>query len=54
MDPWIWNQVGLELIKIHIESSLKSERSSDRGEDLCYQAVEVGVGGCTYTQIALA
>jgi len=29
MDTWVRNQVGLELIKINVERTIESERSSD-------------------------
>ena len=44
MDSWIWNQVSLELIEVHIESSVKSERSRDGRHNLGNQTIEVGVG----------
>ena len=44
MDSWIWNQVSLELVQVHIESSVKSERSRDGGHNLGNQTIEVGVG----------
>lgn len=30
MDTWVWNQVGLELVKINIEGTIESEGGSDR------------------------
>ena len=44
MNSWIRNQVGLEFIQIHIESSIKSERGSYGGHNLANKTVEVGVG----------
>ena len=53
MDPRVRNQVGLELIEIHIESSVKPEAGRDGGDDLGYEAVEVGVGWSFHAQIIL-
>ena len=39
----VWNQVGLELGKINVESTVETKRSSDGGHDLSHQTVEVGV-----------
>ncbi len=52
MNPGIRHQIGLELIEIHIESSIESERSGDGGNDLSDQTVEVGVGGTFDVQVA--
>merc|ERR1719295_310819 len=43
VDPWVWNQIGLELVEIHVQSSVKPEGGCDGGHDLRYQPVEVGV-----------
>ena len=45
MDTRIWNQIGLELVQIHIESSLESKRGRDGRDDLGYDPVEIDVGG---------
>ena len=44
VDPGIGYQVGLELVQIHIQGSVKSKRSSDGRHDLGDQPVQVGVG----------
>merc|ERR1719391_1758895 len=43
VNPWIWDQISLELIQVHIESSVKAEGGSDGGDNLADQPVEVGV-----------
>ena len=43
VNPWVWNQVGLELGEIDVQSTVESERSSDRGNDLTDESVQVGV-----------
>ena len=45
VNPGVGNQVGLELSKINIESSIESKRGSDGRDDLSNEPVEVGVGG---------
>ena len=54
MDPRVGHQVGLELIEVHIESSVKPEAGRDGGEDLCDEPVEVGVGGTLNPEVVLA
>ena len=44
MDPGVGHQVGLELVEVHVESSVKPEAGGDGGEDLSDEPVEVGVG----------
>ena len=48
VDPRVGNQVGLELIEVDIESSVKPQAGRDGGDDLSYQTVEVGVGRSFY------
>jgi len=44
MDPWVRDQIGLELGQINVQSTIESEGSSDGGNDLSDQPVQVGVG----------
>jgi len=43
VNPWIGNQVCLELVQVHIKSPIETERGCDGGHDLTDQSVEVGV-----------
>ena len=54
MDPRVGHQVGLELIEVHIESSVKPEAGRDGGDDLSYETVEVGVGRSLHSQVIMA
>ena len=54
VDPGVGHQVGLELIQVHIEGSVKPEAGRDGGDDLGYQSVEVGVGWSLNSKIILA
>ena len=45
VDSGIGDQIGLELIQIHVEGAVKTEGGGDGGDDLGNEAVEVGVGG---------
>ena len=54
MSPWVWDQVGLELCEVNIESSVKSKRGGDRGDDLADQAVQVGVRWSFHVKVASA
>ena len=51
MDPRVGHQVGLELVQVDIESSVKPEAGRDGGDDLSNQTVEVGVGWSIYFKI---
>ena len=44
VDPGVGDQVGLELVQVHVESSVKPQGSRDGGDNLADQPVEVGVG----------
>ena len=43
MDSGIWHKIGLELCDIDINGSIKSQGSGQRGYDLRYQPVKVGI-----------
>merc|ERR1719225_77555 len=51
VDPGVGHQVGLELGQINIESSVKSQRGRDGGDNLTNQTVEIGVGGPVNVQV---
>ena len=44
MDSWVWHQVGLELGDINVQSTIESEGSSEGGDNLSNESVQVGVG----------
>ena len=44
MDSWVWHKVGLELGDINVKSTVESEGSSEGGDNLGNESVEVGVG----------
>jgi hypothetical protein len=44
MDSWVWDQVGLEFSDIDVQSTIESEGSSQTGDDLSDESVQVGVG----------
>ena len=44
MNTRVGDQVGLELIEVNIQSSVKPEAGRDGGDDLGNEPVEVGVG----------
>jgi hypothetical protein len=33
VDTWVWNQVGLELVKINVEGTIETERSCNGGDN---------------------
>jgi len=43
VDPGVGNQVGLELGHIDVQSSVESERSSHRRDDLGNQTIQIGI-----------
>ena len=54
VNPWVGHQVGLELSQINVQSTVKSERSGDGGDDLSDEPVEVGVGWSLNVQVSSA
>ena len=54
MNSRIWNQIGLELGQINIESSIKAQRGSDGRDDLSNNTIEIRVGGSFNIQIPSA
>ena len=54
MDPRIWDQVGLELIEVNIEGSIKSEGGCYGGYYLGNQSIKVCVGWPLHCKIVLA
>merc|ERR1712098_336686 len=54
VDSWIRHQVGLKLVQIYVESSIKSERGSDGRHDLRDETVQVGVGWSLDIQVSSA
>ena len=54
MDPWVGDQVGLELGHIHIQCSIESQGGSQGRDHLRDQSVQVGVGWPLDVQISPA
>jgi len=44
MDSWIWHQVSLELCDIDVKGTIESKGSSEGGDNLGNESVQVGVG----------
>ena len=44
MDSWVWHQVSLELSNIDVKGTIESEGSSQGGDNLGNESVQVGVG----------
>ena len=45
VDPGVRDQVGLELVQIHVKGFIKPQRGGDGGHDLGVKLAQVGVGG---------
>lgn len=41
VDTWIWYQVGLKFVEIHIESAIEAETRRNGADDLSDQAIQV-------------
>ena len=54
VDTWVGHQVGLELSEIDIQGTIETQRSSDGGDDLTDQTVEIGVGGSLDVEVPAA
>ena len=54
MDARVWDQVGLELVQIDVESSVEAQTGGDGADNLGDQAVQVLVVGTRDVQAATA
>ncbi|KAF1768815.1 hypothetical protein GCK72_000628 [Caenorhabditis remanei] len=54
VDSWVWDQVGLELVEINIESSIETKRGSDRRDNLGDDTVQVGVAWTINAEVSTA
>ena len=54
MDPGIGYKVGLELIQVHVQGTIKSQGCSDGGNNLANQPVEVSVSWPLDVQVPAA
>jgi len=54
VDSWIRDQIGLEFSNIDVQSSIESQRGSQRGNDLGYQSVQVSIGWSFNIQLSSA
>ena len=54
MDSGVWDEVGLELSDIDVQSTIESQRGSQGGDDLSDESVEVGVGGSFDVELSSA
>jgi len=54
MDSGVRHQVGLELSDIDVEGTIESEGSSQRGDNLGNESVQVGVGGSLNIEVSSA
>ena len=54
MDSRVRYQVSLELSQINVEGTIESQRSSDGGDDLSNESVQVGVGRSLDVQVTSA
>jgi hypothetical protein len=54
VDPGVGHQVGLKLVQIHIQGSIKSQGRSDGRDNLADKPVQVGVGGSLNIKVSPA
>lgn len=54
VDTGVRHQVSLELGEVHIQSAVESQRSSDRGDNLSDETIQVGVGWALNVEITAA
>ena len=54
MDSWIWHQVSLELCDIDVKGTIESKGSSEGGDNLGNESVQVGVGWSLDIEISSA
>ena len=54
MDTGIWHQVGLELVQVDVESTVKAQTGSNGAHNLGNKAVQVLIAGTRDVQVATA
>ena len=54
MNPGVWHQIGLELVEVNIESTIKTERGSNGGDNLTNQTIQIGISWPLNIQITTA
>merc|ERR1719209_2545170 len=54
VDPGVGNQVGLELVQVHVQRAVKPQGGGDGGDDLADQPIQVGVAWPLYVEISSA
>jgi hypothetical protein len=54
MDTWVRDKVSLELCQIHIEGTIKTERSRDGRNNLTNQSVKIGISWPFNVQVTTA
>jgi len=54
VNSWVWDQVGLEFGDINVEGTIESQRSSEGGDNLGDESVQVSVGWSFDIQLSSA
>ncbi len=54
MDPWIRNEINLELAHVNVEGAIKSQAGSDAGDNLGNQTIQMTVAGTVDVQFVFA
>mmetsp|Transcript_20830 Transcript_20830/g.31029 ORF Transcript_20830/g.31029 Transcript_20830/m.31029 type:complete len:259 (+) Transcript_20830:98-874(+) len=54
VDTWVWHQIDLKLIDVHVECTFKTQRCCQRGNHLRNQAIQVAVRWTLNTQVLTA
>jgi len=54
MDSWVWHQVSLEFGDINVKGTVESEGSSQGGDNLGNESVQVGVGWSLNVEVSSA
>ena len=54
MNSWVWDQVSLELGDIDVQSTIESQGSGERGNNLSNESVQVSVGWSLNVQLSSA
>jgi len=54
VDTRVWHKVGLELVQVHVESSIETQAGGDGADNLSDQAVEMLIVGAGNVQAATA
>lgn len=53
MDTWVWNQICLKFVQVHVQGAVKAKTRGNRTDDLRNQTVQMLVAWSRDIQVAV-